>query len=220
MVFGQDFENNVAPPAQAERFENWVERACFQWRSPDGKVVAPVAHCTHRASEAAPLSSLRVSVEKPLSSPRVSAANLTHLRERQEPQLQFSTGPLFSDKALRQQYRSLADVAVLFGRVINTLLRLVHGGGHGIGFRSGFRISTAAPSETNDNERTQKWGQSDIADEITSHDVKTRKNREYSDPMRIHGKGRTMQRLSGNIGHHDDAGFPRKSVSHVLVMSD
>ena len=151
-------EDNVAPPAQAERFEHWVERACFQWHSLDGKVIQPLTCSTQRTSEAAPLGTKRVSVDKPLGTPRVSAAEFQFMCGQQAPQLQFSTEPLFSDKALRPQFRSLADLTVPCGRVINTLLRLVHGGSHGTGFRTS-RFAT--PSE---QERAQVWEQTDIDD--------------------------------------------------------
>ena len=155
-------EDNVAPPAQAERFEQWVERACFQWHSPDGKVI-PLA-CSPRVSDAIPLGSHRV--------PQAVPSNVS---ERRDPQLQFSTEELFSDKGLHHHYTSLADLTVPCGRVINTLVRLVHGGSHGTGFRSDTR-SRRYPTTTNMAiERTQNCDQSDIEDEIISHEVKTRK---------------------------------------------
>ena len=151
-------EDNVAPPAQAERFEQWVERACFQWHSPDGKVI-PLA-CSPRVSDAIPLGSHRVPQAVP-----------TNASERRDPQLQFSTEELFSDKGLHHHYTSLADLTVPCGRVINTLVRLVHGGSHGTGFRSDTR-SRRYPTTTNMAiERTQNCDQSDIEDEIISHEV-------------------------------------------------
>ena len=155
-------EDNVAPPAQAERFEQWVERACFQWHSPDGKVIPIV--CSPRVSDAIPLGSHRA--------PQAVPSNVL---ERRDPQLQFSTEELFSDKGLHHHYTSLADLTVPCGRVINTLVRLVHGGSHGTGLRSDTR-SRRYPTATNMAiERTQNCDQSDIEDEIISHEVKTRK---------------------------------------------
>ena len=76
----------------------------------------------------------------------------------------FSTEPLFSDKALHHQLRSLADLTVPCVRVINTLLRLVHGGSHGTGFRSDFSTKSTCACE-----------QSDIEDEVEHADLKSRK---------------------------------------------
>ena len=124
-------EDNAAAPAQAERFDKWVERACFQWRSPDGKVLTPIAASSLRDGETSTRRALRASVTAP-----------NRFDPQQDPQLMFSTEPLFSDKALHHQLRSLADLTVPCGRVINTLLRLVHGGSHGAGFRSDFFVHT------------------------------------------------------------------------------
>ena len=137
-------ENNVAPPAQAERFEQWVERACFQWHSPDGKVIPLVAPCSHRVSDAIPLGSHRV--------PQAAPADV---HERQDPQLQFSTEELFSDMGLHQHYTSLADLTVPCGRVINTLVRLVHGGSHGTGSRCSRSDFLSNPTTPNIADRTQ-----------------------------------------------------------------
>ena len=45
-------EDRVSPPAQAQRFERFVERACFQYHSPDGKplhnVTVPSVQALHR----------------------------------------------------------------------------------------------------------------------------------------------------------------------------
>ena len=43
----------------------------------------------------------------------------TNMCAKQEPQLQFSTEPLFSDKALHHHFRSLSDLTIPCGRVIN-----------------------------------------------------------------------------------------------------
>ena len=81
----------------------------------------------------------------------------------------FLTEPLFSDKALHHQLRSLADLTVPCGRVINTLLRLVHGGSHGTGFRSDF--STKQTS----TRRSCAYEHSDIEDEVEHEELKSRR---------------------------------------------
>jgi len=171
-------EDHAAPPAQAERFDRWVERACFQWRSPGGKILTPVAACTHRVSEADPLRTHRVVEAVP-----------DHYYTEQDPQPLFSTEPLFSDKAVHQYFRSLADLTVPCGRVINTLLRLVHEGSHGTDFRSDSHGGSSFRSTHGRNQysrvtpasskRVETCDQSDIEDEVTNPDVKTRKEVKY-----------------------------------------
>ena len=158
-------EDHAAPPAQAERFDRWVERACFQWHSPNGKVMTPIAASSHWDGE-----------RPNRRAPWASDAAPNRFVPTQDPQLMFSTESLFSDKALHHQLRSLADLTVPCVRVINTLLRLVHGGSHGTGFRSdssSFRSNST--TRYTSNKRSCACEQSDIDDEVEHEELKSRK---------------------------------------------
>ena len=91
-------EDHAAPPAQAERFDRWVERACFQWHSPHGKVMTPIAASSHWDGE-----------HLHRRAPWASEAAPNRFVPPQDPQLLFSTEPLFSDKmeqALQLEFRA------------------------------------------------------------------------------------------------------------------
>ena len=135
-------EDRVSPPAQAQRFERFVERACFQYHSPDGKplhnVTVPSVQALHRqACSNSGAHRARCGDIAPRACPFQQNSDKILC-----PRLQFSTEALFTDNRIEGRYRTLHEVSVPSSRVINTLLRLVHGGSHGPGAPQARSFST------------------------------------------------------------------------------
>ena len=108
-------ENRVPPLLQQSRFDKWIERACFQYHHPTS---APVVSLPVRESAAASSRG-----QQSTGFPRTSTLELSH------PSLTFSTEILFEQAQRYQKIPySLYDGNPMTIRVINALVRLVHGG--------------------------------------------------------------------------------------------
>ena len=114
-------EDRVSPPAQAQRFERFVERACFQYHSPDGKPLHNVTVASVQALHRQACSNSgahRARCED-------NAHRACPLQQNSDkiicPRLQFSTEALFTDNRIEGRYRTLREISVPSSRVINTL---------------------------------------------------------------------------------------------------
>ena len=117
MVHGkwEKVEDRVPPLLQQSRFDKWIERACFQYHPPTS---APVVSLP--VSESTAASSLG---QQSTGFPRTSTSELSH------PSLTFSTEILFEQAQRHQKIPySLCDGNPMTIRVINALVRLLHGG--------------------------------------------------------------------------------------------
>ena len=103
-------EDRVPPLLQQSRFDKWIERACFQYHSPTS---APIVSLPARASTAAGVQFLRAAA----------------LELDNHPYLTFSTEILFEQAQRPQKIPfSLYEGNPMTIRVINAMVRLVHGG--------------------------------------------------------------------------------------------
>ena len=149
-------EDRASPPEQAVRFDKWVERACFQYHSPNKQPLIPdnvsqsgmmastlrVMTSKHDSTQPAHSSSLRDSSVTTRnrcahsSSQReacVSARNRRVEHPADSPMLMFSVDALFLDAQTSpsQHPKPIHQCLQPATRVINTLMRLVHGGSEG-----------------------------------------------------------------------------------------
>jgi len=119
-------EDRVPPVQQQERFDQWVERACFQYhppnlRKPPTVVTKPTAGY--------------VTTGHPASQERPGAHAAVPTRQtqvRKYPQLTVGVDQLFCHQSHGDQPTTI-HAAPCTARVINTLLRVVHGGSSGWG---------------------------------------------------------------------------------------
>ena len=161
-------EHRASPPEQATRFDKWVERACFQYHSPNKQPLIPdtVSQSTSTTSTHRVMSSKHVHAPPAHSSSlRDSCASTRNSRVQhpaESPMLMFSVDALFLDAQTSpsQHPKSIHQCLQPATRVINTLMRLVHGGSDGEGWHShserGHPQSTSTPGlcqhpEINDN---------------------------------------------------------------------
>ena len=129
-------EHRASPPEQAIRFDKWVERACFQYHSPNKQPLIP----DNVSQSGMMTSTLRVmpSTHNPTppahsSSPRDSSVSTRNRRVKHpanSPMLMFSVDALFLDAQTSpsQHPKPIHQCLQPATRVINTLMRLVHGG--------------------------------------------------------------------------------------------
>ena len=105
----EQVEDRVPPLLQQSRFDKWIERACFQYHHPTS----------------APIVSLPVCESTAASSRFLRASTL----EPNNPSLTFRTEILFEQAQRPQKIPfSLHDGNPMTIRVVNALVRLVHGG--------------------------------------------------------------------------------------------
>ena len=161
-------EHRASPPEQATRFDKWVERACFQYHSPTKQPLIPdtVSQSTSTTSTHRVMSSKHVHAPPAHSSSLRDSCASTHnscvQHPADSPMLMFSVDALFLDAQTSpsQHPKSIHQCLQPATRVINTLMRLVHGGSEGEGWHShserGHPQSTSTPGlcqhpEINDN---------------------------------------------------------------------
>ena len=174
-------EHRASPPEQAIRFDKWVERACFQYHSPNKQPLIPdtVSQSVSTTSTHRVMSSKHVHAPPAhSSSQRDSCASTSPNRVQHpadSPMLMFSVDALFLDAQTSpsQHPKSIHQCLQPATRVINTLMRLVHGGSEGEGWHShsekGQSQSTSTPG------LCHKHPESDINDTIP-HVQSTRKS--------------------------------------------
>ena len=150
-------EHRASPPEQAIRFDKWVERACFQYHSPNKQPLIPdtVSQSVSTTSTHRVMSSKHVHAPPAHSSSlRDSCASKPHDRVQHltdSPMLMFSVDALFLDAQTSpsQHPKSIHQCLQPATRVINTIMRLVHGGSEGEGWHShsekGHPQSTSTP---------------------------------------------------------------------------
>ena len=132
-------EHRASPPEQAIRFDKWVERACFQYHSPNKQPLIPdtVSQSTSTTSTHRVLSSKHAHAQPAHSSShRDSSASTRKSRVQHpadSPMLMFSVDALFLDAQTSpsQHPKPIHQCLQPATRVINTLMRLVHGGSEG-----------------------------------------------------------------------------------------
>ena len=137
-------EHRASPPEQAIRFDKWVERACFQYHSPNKQPLIPdtVSQSVSTTSTHRVMSSKHVHAPPAhSSSQRDSCASTRTSRVQhsaESPMLMFSIDALFLDAQTSpsQHPKSIHQCLQPATRVINTLMRLVHGGSEGEGWHS------------------------------------------------------------------------------------
>ena len=136
-------EHRASPPEQAVRFDKWVERACFQYHSPNKQPLIPdtVPQSTSTTSTQRVSSSTYAHAQTAHSSSHrdsgVSTRNSRVKHPADSPMLMFSVDALFLDAQTSpsQHPKPIHQCLQPATRVINTLMRLVHGG-----VRGGIRI--------------------------------------------------------------------------------
>ena len=132
-------EHRASPPEQAVRFDKWVERACFQYHSPNKQPLIPetVPQSTSTTSTQRVSSSTYAHAQTAHSSSHrdsgVSARNSRVKHPAESPMLMFSVDALFLDAQTSpsQHPKPIHQCLQPATRVINTLMRLVHGGSEG-----------------------------------------------------------------------------------------
>ena len=174
-------EHRASPPEQAIRFDKWVERACFQYHSPNKQPLIPdtVSQSVSTTSTHRVMSSKHVHAPPAhSSSQRDSCAPTPHDRVQHpadSPMLMFSVDALFLDAQTSpsQRPKSIHQCLQPATRVINTLMRLVHGGSEGEGWHS--HSDKGHPQSTSTPGLCHKHPESDINDTIP-HVKSTRKS--------------------------------------------
>ena len=125
----EKIEDRATPLEQQDRFDRWVERACFQYHPTKVSVPTPWV-----ASRVSPVSSLRdppASTERPGSSGqlRVTCMSMPKTTSSSSyPQLTGSTTGPFVHQTPGDHPTTVHAAPSCAIRVINTLLRVVHGG--------------------------------------------------------------------------------------------
>ena len=132
-------EHRASPPEQAVRFDKWVERACFQYHWPNKQPLIPdtVPQSTSTTSTQRVSSSTYAHAQTAHSSSHrdsgVSTRNSRVKHPADSPMLMFSVDALFLDAQTSpsQHPKPIHQCLQPATRVINTLMRLVHGGSEG-----------------------------------------------------------------------------------------
>ena len=174
-------EHRASPPEQAIRFDKWVERACFQYHSPNKQPLIPdnVSQSVSTTSTHRAMSSKHVHAPPAhSSSQRDSRASTPRDRVQHpadSPMLMFSVDALFLDAQTSpsQHPKSIHQCLQPATRVINTLMRLVHGGSEGEGWHS--HSDKGHPQSTSTPGLCHKHPESNINDTIP-HVRSTRKS--------------------------------------------
>ena len=174
-------EHRASPPEQAIRFDKWVERACFQYHSPNKQPLIPdtVSQSVSTTSTHRVMSSKHVHAPPAHSSSQRDSCASTRNRRVQHPadspMLMFSVDALFLDAQTSpsQHPKSIHQCLQPATRVINTLMRLVHGGSEGEGWHS--HSEKGHPQSTSTPGLCHKHPESEINDTIP-HVKSTRKS--------------------------------------------
>ena len=121
-------EDRATPLEQQDRFDRWVERACFQYHPVSASV--PV---TRVASKVSPVTSLRdppTSQERPGSTEEhaVTGPTVHRTRSSVRPQLTIATSGSYIHETHGDNPTTVHAAPSCTARVINTLLRVFHGG--------------------------------------------------------------------------------------------
>ena len=113
-------KDRAHPVQQQDLFDQWVERACFQYHPcNDGEPSAAAVWRSGQVSSRPPASQ-----ERP--GPAVSMpSRQTHVRKY--PQLTIGAAQLFCHQSIGDQPTTIHAAPLGTARVINTLLRVVHG---------------------------------------------------------------------------------------------
>ena len=176
-------EHRASPPEQAIRFDKWVERACFQYHSPNKQPLIPdtVSQSISTTSTHRVMSSKHVHAPPAhSSSQRDSCASTRNSRVQhpaESPMLMFSVDALFLDAQTSpsQHPKSIHQCLQPATRVINTLMRLVHGGSEGEGWHSHSDSERGHSKSTSTTGPCHKHPESEINDNIP-HVNSTRKS--------------------------------------------
>ena len=174
-------EHRASPPEQAIRFDKWVERACFQYHSPNKQPLIPdnVSQSVSTTSTHRAMSSKHVHAPPAhSSSQRDSCASTPRDRVQHpadSPMLMFSVDAFFLDAQTSpsQHPKSIHQCLQPATRVINTLMRLVHGKSEGEGWHS--HSEKGHPQSTSTPGLCHKHPESNINDTIP-HVRSTRKS--------------------------------------------
>ena len=150
-------EDRAHPVQQQDRFDQWVERACFQYhQSTDGEPTAAAAWRSGQVSSRPPASQ-----ERP--GPAVSVPS-RQIYVQKYPKLTIGADQLFCHQSIGDQPTTIQAAPLGTARVINTLLRVVHGGSSGWGSLPMGQPPTGAPDINDDPYSYRKQGS-----ETTSH---------------------------------------------------
>ena len=113
-------EDHAEPVQQSERFDKWVERACFQYHPPN-QVASAMSATRHQSAAGEDV------VHDP---PALTVGRRSATSHESAPQLMVSTEALLSATSdnVMDNFASIHVGAPQVLRMINTLLRIVHGG--------------------------------------------------------------------------------------------
>ena len=135
-------EDRAHPVQQQDRFDQWVERACFQYhQSTDGEPTAAAAWRSGQVSSRPPASQ-----ERP--GPAVSVLS-RQIYVQKYPKLTIGADQLFCHQSIGDQPTTIHAAPLGTARVINTL-RVVHGGSSGWGSLPIGQPPTGAPNINDD----------------------------------------------------------------------
>ena len=148
-------EDRVPPVQQQEHFDQWVERACFQYHpcSPSISPSVTVGSIAGIVSPGHPASPVRPGLHADAVPTRQ-----THVRKT--PQLTVGLDQLFCHQSLGTDPVTIHAAPYGATRVINTLLRVVHGGSSGWGsLPTGFPPSGDPNDDPypTENQDPKKW---------------------------------------------------------------
>ena len=121
-------EDRAHPVQQQDRFDQWVERACFQYHQSNDSEQLPSAAAIWRSGQVT--SRPPASQERPGPSVTVPSRQ-THVQKY--PRLTIGATQLFCHQSHGDQPTTIHAAPLGTARVINTLLRVVHGGSSGWG---------------------------------------------------------------------------------------
>ena len=121
-------EDRVPPVQQQDRFDQWVEQACFQYH-PCSPSISPSVVAGQSAGIVSP--GHPASTVRPGLHADAVPTRQTHVRKN--PQLTVGVDQLFCHQSLGDEPTTIHAAPYGATRVINTLLRVVHGGSSGWG---------------------------------------------------------------------------------------
>ena len=120
-------EDRAHPVQQQDRFDQWVERACFQYH-PSNPSELPSAAAKRRTG----LVTSRPPASQERPGPSVTVPS-RQIQVRKYPKLTIGADQLFCHQSHGDQPTTIHAAPLGTARVINTLLRVVHGGSSGWG---------------------------------------------------------------------------------------
>jgi len=143
-------EDHAEPVQQSERFDKWVERACFQYHPPN-QVASAMSATRHQSAAGEDV------VHDP---PALTVGRRSATSHESAPQLMVSTEALLSATSdnVMDNFASIHVGAPQVLRMINTLLHIVHGGSDGAHLSTIVdRYATPVVKEKNENEGKDLW---------------------------------------------------------------